>query len=138
MLPIMGNRTTLSVASTALLLALTGCTGAPAADPTPTPTELGKVSTIEQVRDAYIDAGGVCNWEQTDVVTAATASGTCSSSTVIMLFTDRTERETVVANLRAFKMDDRDLTLLVGENWIINSPEAEDMQSELGGEWLTE
>lgn len=138
MLAAMGNRIKLSVAAAALLLALTGCTSAPAADPTPTSAELGKVSTVEEVRDAFIDAGGVCNWKQTDRVTVATASGECSSKTVIMLFDDRSDRETVVSNLQALKLDDSELTLLVGENWVINSPDAETMASTLGGEWVTE
>jgi hypothetical protein len=123
----------------ALVVALAGCS-APGATATPTPTTqaLGKVSAIDEVRDAFIEAGGVCNWEQTDQVTAATASGECSSKTVIMLFDDRAERETVVTNLQTLKMTDSDLTLLVGENWVINSPDAEAMQDELGGEWVTE
>lgn len=129
----------LSVTGAAVLaLLISGCSAAaPQAAPTPTSIAIGKASTIEDVRDAFIDAGGVCNWEQTDVVKAATASGECSSHTVIMLFSDRSERETVVSNLQQFKLEGG-LTLLVGENWVINSPEAEDMQSQLGGEWVDE
>lgn len=123
----------------ALGLTLTGCSAASSAESTPTPTvaPLGKVTSIDTVRDAFMDAGGVCNWKQTDKVTVATASGECSKDTVIMLFTDREDRETVVTNLQSLRLDGHELTLLVGENWIINSPEAEAMQDELGGEWVT-
>jgi len=122
----------------AAVLLLAGCAAEPESTPTPTSVALGRASTIEQVRDAFIHAGGVCNWEQTDQVIAATASGECSDSTVIMLFDDRADRETVVSGMQSLRMEDRRLTLLVGENWVINSAEAEDMQTNLGGEWVME
>jgi PBP1b-binding outer membrane lipoprotein LpoB len=132
------------VASTiGLAILLSGCAvSAPGASATPaaTPTTepLGRVSIIDEVRDAFIDQGGVCNWDHSDHVTAATASGKCSDQSVIMLFADQEDRDSVVGTLQSFKLEDSDLTLLVGENWIINSPEAEEMQATLGGEWITE
>src|SRR3546814_20057911 len=91
----MGHRKLLNATgAAALTLIIAGCSvGTSESTPRPTAAAIGKASTIEEVRDAFIEAGGVCNWEQTDVVKAATASGTCSSKTFIMLFTDRSERE---------------------------------------------
>ncbi|MDT3331387.1 hypothetical protein Q9S78_11980 [Microbacterium sp. KSW-18] len=124
------------IATTAVMVALligsaTGCT---AQTPEPEQTQLGRISTIDELKDAFIDAGGVCNWKQTDVVTDATASGECSDQTVLMLFADMDEKEELVSFLSEGSISEP--TILVGENWVINSPEAEDMQGALGGEWV--
>ena len=144
MLAPMGKRKSVRIVVASLTLCatalLTSCSAGSSVTSTPTPTTqpIGKASTIDEVRDAFIAAGGVCNWTQDDRVTVATASGVCSDSTVIMLLDDRSDREKMVSNLQSLKLADRDLTLLVGENWVINSPSAEDMQAELGGEWVSE
>jgi len=106
-------------------------TGCASSEPDTAPTHLGKVSTIEEVRDAFIAAGGVCNWNQNDVVLDATASGTCSDQTVIMLFADPADKTAVVARLGS--LISTDLHLLVGENWIINSKEAVELADKIGG-----
>lgn len=122
----------------ALTLSLVACSGSPSTpDPETAPPGLGKVSTIEQLRDAFIDAGGVCNWAQDDGVVDSTASGTCSSTTVLSIYTTTEKRDAVVDRVTSLNgMIDQASTLLVGENWIINSPEAESMQETLGGEWF--
>jgi hypothetical protein len=121
----------IATATLGLLLALTlsACSGV-AAQTGPTP--IGKVSTIEQVRDAFIAAGGVCNWKQDDRVDDATASGTCSDQTVIMLFANPDDKA-MVANRLSEVLAGVGTHLLVGDNWIINSPEAVKMQKEIGG-----
>lgn len=135
----MGNKK-LAALTVAVLLSLSaaGCAATETESPTPTPsptaTGLGKVSTIDELRDAFIAEGGVCNWNQTDVVRDATASGDCSDQTVLSIYADVADRDLVVDRLVSFGLDE--LTLLVGDNWIINSPEAESMQPALGGEWI--
>lgn len=102
---------------------------------------LGKVSTIDEVVDAFTAAGGVCNWKQDDVVDEAVASGNCSDAAVISIYANSDDRDQSIENNRAiFELlgAEVELNLLVGENWIINSPEAESMQSALGGEWVAE
>lgn len=104
-------------------------------------TELGKVSTIDEVVEAFVEAGGVCNWKQTDEVRLAVASGTCSDSTVISIY-ENTDKRTKALNAQRdivllFEPENSTpLAALAGENWVINSPEAESMQEALGGTWI--
>ncbi|MGA6128854.1 MULTISPECIES: hypothetical protein [unclassified Microbacterium] len=119
----------------ALLIGTTAGCSAQSAQPQETEQqELGRISTIDELKDAFIDAGGVCNWKQTDVVTDATASGECSDQTVLMLFANTDEKDELVSFLSEGTISEP--TLLVGENWVINSPEAEAMQETLGGDWI--
>lgn len=115
----------------AIALAVTGCSTSSPPESSPTAAPLGKVSTIEDLRDAYIEAGGVCNWDQTDVVTGAVASGNCSDKSVLMLFADSADRTAAVARMGS--MTEFEKHLLVGENWIINAPDVADVQEKLGG-----
>ncbi|MBS1908030.1 MAG: hypothetical protein JST33_16035 [Actinobacteria bacterium] len=125
------------VAGLALAALLAGCSAAEAPAPTRTPgqsTTLGKVSTISQLVKAYTDAGGVCNWKQTDVVKGAVASGSCSSAAVLSIYTGATDRDKVVKNIHTLPIAS---TLLVGENWIINAADAPGMATKLGGTAIT-
>lgn len=125
------------LAALTLTAALAGCmaVGAPTATMTPnTSATLGKVSTIAQLVKAYTDAGGVCNWKQTDVVKGAVASGTCSSAAVLSIYNSGADRDKVVKNVQSLPIES---TLLVGENWIINATDAPGMASKLGGTAIT-
>lgn len=113
-----------------VVLAVTGCS-ANASEPLPDEAQgLGKITTIDQLVDAAVDAGMVCNWEQTDVVTDAVASGACSDDTALMMFGDSDATQTRADELAGIV----DEPLLVGENWIVNSSMGADLQPELGGE----
>jgi hypothetical protein len=115
-----------------LLLAscmLTGCGGS------------SEYSDVLELRDAAVDAGLDCpDWERTsDEDTKAT--GACSDDAVLILYRDADGRKTGVAEMvkthQEFnKMLGADVpqTLLVGDNWVINSPDAADLADDLGGE----
>lgn len=81
---------------------------------------------LSEMRAAFEDAGGSCPlWEQKDNVTDALQSGTCDGETVLMLFSSSEKAEN-----RAFQLSETmkkfglDPHLLVGPNWVINSPQA--------------
>lgn len=111
------------------MLAIAGCS-APAPEPEETSAGVGKITTIDQLVDAAIDAGMVCNWEQTDVVSDAVASGACSDDTSLMMFGDSAATQNRADELAGLVKS----PLLVGENWIINSSVGADLQPKLGGE----
>lgn len=121
------------IAPAALLvaLALAGCSApAPAPEAEETPAELGKITTIDQLVDAAVDAGLICNWEQTDVVMGAVASGACSDESVLMMFQDHADAKKIVDGIAGMTAE----PLLLGENWVVNSKMNEELQAVLGGE----
>lgn len=135
------------VTTGAVLLA--GCGGNEPAEPS-SPTTLGSVSTVAELKDAAIAAGYACPaWTQDNVVTLAAESGRCSDSDVFTTYLSESTREEVVQNHKEMAKDTREMfaddedvdpaltdeeVLLVGPNWIINSSEASDLQGELGGQ----
>lgn len=123
-------RSRIAAVALAVLLVLTGCsTDSDAATPS---GELGKITTIDQLVDAAIEAGMVCNWEQTDKVGNAVASGSCSDSTVLMMFEDNAAARAQAEIIYAFSEEAQ----LVGENWVINSKIGAELQPKLGGELI--
>lgn len=105
-----------------------------------TPTETSPepdamYGSVVELRDAAVAAGLECpNWRQSNKVTAAAESGTCSSSTVLSTYLSERDKREVVANHKQFNdMLDDDDPVLVGPNWIINSPQAAELQQLLGG-----
>lgn len=120
-----------AVAFAAIAL-LAGCSS-PAPEPTPTkpagPVEYG---AVEDLRAAFVDAGGVCNdWKQQNQVTVAAQSGQCGGETVLSTFTTTADRDKMVATIKAISPDS--LTLLVGPNWVINSSQVDKVYKTLGG-----
>lgn len=80
---------------------------------------------ISELRAAFEEAGGSCPlWEQKDNVTDALQSGTCDGETVLMLFSSSEK-----AQNRAFELSETmkrfglEPHLLVGPNWVVNSPQ---------------
>lgn len=131
------GRVTVPVALFVLLLA--GCAPITSADPTPTPTSSQEpadtYSTVNDLRDAFVAAGGACpDWRQTNRVTLAAQSGDCSDSTVLSIYSSEADRDQVVENLKSFGMG---VHLLVGENWIVNVEGPEEYADELGGTVVT-
>ncbi|MGF3055623.1 hypothetical protein [Microbacterium sp. YY-01] len=116
-----------SSAALVILLVLTGCSVPGGSEE---PTGLGKITTIDQLVDAAVDAGMVCNWEQTDKVKDAVASGVCSDTAVLMMFSDSAAAQQRADEIMGFSEN----ALLVGENWVINSTIGAELQSVLGGE----
>lgn len=88
-------------------------------------------SDVLELRDAAMDAGLQCpDWERTSDTT-----GTCSEADVLILSDDI---DAEVDHLMEFAKDyGVPVTLLVGDNWVVNSPDAADLKDDLGGEVVT-
>ncbi|MFC7847081.1 hypothetical protein ACFUTU_01245 [Arthrobacter sp. NPDC057388] len=106
------------------------------ATPTP-PADGGSFSTLAELQEAYVAAGGDCgNLDQANNVKLAAESGNCNDQTVISTYISTADVSQVIQNVKAlneeidFQSDD---VWLTGQNWIINGPDAADMQEKLGG-----
>lgn len=130
-------------------LALAGCGGTTSAGPTasatPTPTSTvtappangGTFPTVVALKNAFVKAGGACPaFNQTNRVKLAAESAECSTNTVISTYissSDISELIQVNKKLNAEIKSSGGNSWLVGENWVINSPTAAQMQEKLGG-----
>lgn len=86
------------------------------------------------LKDAFVKAGGSCDqWKQTNKVQIASQSGECGTSTVLSVYlsSDAVERRIEATKSSIFGSTGDDW--LVGENWIVNSPDARQYQEKLGG-----
>lgn len=114
----------LSAAFVTTALVATGCTTAPERD--------ARYSSVEALRDAFVNAGGECpDWDQANQVTLAAESGVCSETSVLSIYLTQADRDELVANYKAFGFIEG--TLLVGDNWVINDPNAKELSKRLGG-----
>jgi len=92
--------------------------------------------SVEELRDAFVQAGGDCpNWEQSNQVKLAAESGTCSSTNVLSIYTSSASKDEVIATLKSLGMEG--LSLLAGDNWIINDPEVKNLDTAIGGVLVT-
>lgn len=112
--------------------------------PTPSPTKVvaQEYSSLTDLRDAAITALFSCPvWEQTDELTNAAESGSCSDSDVFTTYASETSRDAQVAQAKANNdmLEEAGIegsTALVGPNWIITGDDAEirKLQKGLGGQ----
>ena len=139
------RRVALAITAAALL---TAC-GAPAADQaaqapatTPAAPPTGQTyGTLTDLRDAAIDAGHNCPyWVQDNVVKFAAESGHCNDADVLATYATQAQLDEAVATMQAINSAAADpaarSVLLVGPNWTINSHDAPDLQSKMGGNVL--
>lgn len=118
------------VTLTTLSLILTGCASAP--------EHLGKVSVINEVVKAFEDAGGACDGDPDQEKDGFYVTGSCSPTTEISIFSTMDERDAAVDRILMLRDSiGSETPLLVGENWIINSDEASNVQEALGGDLVT-
>ena len=89
-----------------------------------------RFETVLEMRDAYIEAGGDCpNWELS-TVSLAIGSGQCSGESVLSIYSSRTIADEQNSAMKAFMLKtvpgaaNHRLTLLVGENWILNDSDS--------------
>jgi hypothetical protein len=131
------------VAAVVLSASLTSCAGsaasgqAGAATPTPTksapPANGGSYGTITQLRDAAVKAGEPCpSWDEKNNVTLASSSAACSGKVVMAIYASATSKDKQLAVWKEFGSM-VEMSVLVGENWTLNTDNAELLQSELGG-----
>lgn len=138
----MKSRTWAGIAAAlALALSLSGCDAASldAPDETASPAAAqGVFSDIDELRDAYVAAGGDCDdWEQTDRVRAAAASGDCSTNAVLMTFDSSSAAKSTADALLGMVAAGEERTLLMGADWLINAPDVRDVADSVGGEILS-
>ena len=111
-------------------LMLAGCATMPPSAPA-SPSPKATYATVVELRDAYVAAGGECpDWTASNRVKLAAESGDCSSNTVLSTYLSTDIRDQVVTTLKSFGTD---VHLLVGENWVINTPDPESLVKKLGG-----
>jgi hypothetical protein len=104
-----------------------------------TPTGPQTFSSVVDLRDAAVDAGYECRrWKQTNDVTLAAESGTCSAASVLSTYAsdgDLQQQLDVDKEMADLLTDSGIETTpaLVGPNWILKDPRAADLQDALGG-----
>ena len=133
------RRAAIAIATAAAAaLGLTACSGGGTTAPaTSAPTTY---STVTEVRDAMVEAGGTCeDWIQDNVVHNASQSGHCGTGTTISLYLSRAAAEAQVQYNKDSVFGSIDSTWLVGENWIINASDqdVDTLHSKLGGDIVT-
>lgn len=116
-------------------LALAGCAGdGGSAIPTIT-GEPTSYESIEELRDKYVEAGGECpEWEELDPGEFDAEAARCSDQVVITVYNDTSQIEDVVQRALDLAIPAH---LLVGENWIVNTPTPENFVDALGGVVVT-
>jgi hypothetical protein len=122
----------------AACLALAGCGGGKnEAKPVGSSAGTAKAKSydgVEDLRDAYIRAGGECNdWNKSNKVTGAAESGECGGSVVLSTYLSSQAAQDQVKTTKEALGDTIALHWLVGENWIINAPDVDDVKKKLGG-----
>ena len=123
-----------------LTTALSGCAGIPGlgGGETPTPPITGAATsydTLEQLRDAFVAAGGECgSWEEIDPGEADARGGRCDDTTVLAVYANKAELDDAVE--RSINLA-TSTHLLVGENWMLNTPEPQRFVDALGGRVIT-
>lgn len=123
----------------AVVLLLAGCsTTAPkAVESTPPPPAKPQAtySTVVELRDAFVKAGGDCpDWVANNRVKLAAQSGDCDANTVLSTYLSADIRDQVVTTLKGLSVDTH---LLVGENWVINVADPDLFVKVLGGTVVT-
>lgn len=124
-----------TIPALALLLALSACSQpaatTAASSASPTVVTAKTYSKLTDLRDDVIAAGYSCpDWQQTNKVTLAAASGSCSDNDVLSIYLNSADVSKVVQNLKSINSS---VHLLVGPNWIFNTQAAETFQPKLGG-----
>ena len=105
-----------------------------------------RFASVIEMRDAFIEVGGVCtNWE-TSSVSLAIASGSCSDASVLSIYSNRAvaDEQNMAMKETVFKMFPNSVNdkihLLVGENWILNDSDLKALdafQKRYGGDLIT-
>jgi hypothetical protein len=100
-------------------------------------------SSIEELRDAFVSAGGQCwEWKKYDPVkdriTTHKGTAECDKNTVLVLFSDgvssQNEGLDFASQMRSLNFE---VNVLVGANWMINSDQAAKVYPQMGGTLIT-
>lgn len=93
-------------------------------------------STVEELKTAYVKAGGECgDWDATHAVEGSAESGTCGTHAVLSTYVSPAATQERVEKTKSFlqTVGGDWGSWLVGENWIISSPDVREVKDELGG-----
>lgn len=122
------------------VLFLTGCTTNNSAT-TEKPME-NKFSSLAELKQAFIDAGGQCwDWVESAIpkeITSETGHGECDSEGVLILYKDGVNSREEAIAFRSFLISLKfKVNLLFGDNWMINSDQVEIVYPKMGGTLMT-
>lgn len=117
-------------AATAGVALLAGCSSGGEAVPAAN-GEATEFATVEDLRDAYVAAGGTCDaWEEVDPGDYDATAGRCSDSVVMAVYANRDELAAAVERSQNLAVQTH---LLIGENWMLNVENPQDFVDALGG-----
>lgn len=104
------------------------------------PANGGTYAEVSGLRDAAVDAGLDCQaWELTSNPTSdliGSGSGSCSSSAMLTIYEEGIPPQGMESVVDSLQEAGAGYSFLVGENWVIISPDAEDLQDHLGGKLI--
>ncbi len=113
---------------------LTGCSLIDGGDDEAKPTIFGEATeyqTLDELKAAFVTAGGECDsWEPVDPGDYDAEAGRCGDSTVLAVYHNPDQIPEVVARAQQLATTTH---LLVGENWVVNTPNPENFVDQLGG-----
>jgi hypothetical protein len=103
-------------------------------------TGSGDYAMIDELKADYVKAGGSCaDWKQNSgTPKPGQQAWACDGDTVLILFSDPDGTQPAARDLaRTLAEYGQPVSLLVGDNWIVNSPHAEYVRKDMGGELYT-
>lgn len=113
---------------------LTGCSFIGGNDDEAKPTVSGEATeyqSLDELKSAFVAAGGDCDeWEAVDPGEYDAEAGRCGESTVLAIYHKPDQIPEVVARAQQLATKTH---LLVGENWVVNTPNPENFVKQLGG-----
>lgn len=137
---------TIIAAFMATAFAIAGCGGPTNASPSessaPSPTHTvppagEHYSSVAALKEAFVAAGGGCStYAETNKVSLAAESAECGSATVLSIYSSVGDRDQVISGMKQFA-DVVGMTVLVGDNWIVNDKHVSGYQPKLGGTLVT-
>ena len=105
-----------------------------------------RFNSVVEMRDAFIEVGGICtNWKLSNV-SLAIGSGSCSDASVLSIYSNRAVADEQNSSMKALMYKlfpdsvGEPIHLLVGENWILNDSNSVvlgEFQKEYGGDLIT-
>lgn len=134
------KKSTVLIAGVLTLAACSGPASSAATSSTAPPT-LGTVSSVDDLKSAYVEAGGTCDGvlDHRGIVKAAADSAWCpGGSPVLSIYLDHDDAKASADGLISVGRT-VGVTVIVGDNWLVNvgsvdAERAEDIASRLGGQ----
>ena len=131
------------LAVAALGLSLVGCSANSQSSTADNNERVTKYGTIEELRDAFVHAGGQCwEWKKSEAAELAQmrlkAHADCDKMTVLILYENAEETRAGALSLAKLERDmGFKLHILFGENWMINSDQINLVRKVMGGTVIT-